>query len=126
MIVAGFGFRASASEESLRSAFDLATANQPPDQVVTALATASDKAQAASLAALAQTLALPVHPIDDAAIRAATTLTQSPRVQSERGTGSLAEAAALSAAGPGARLISPRHISADRQATCAVAIGGQT
>ncbi|HZV10809.1 MAG TPA: precorrin methylase, partial [Novosphingobium sp.] len=37
------------------------------------------------------------------------------------GTGSLAEALALVAAGPGARLIAPRHISTDGMATAAIA-----
>lgn len=122
MIVAGFGFRAAATRESLQSAFDLAA----DGYLVTALATAGDKAQAAPMRALALALALPVRPVDGDAIRRAGTLTQSPRVLTERGTGSLAEAAALSAAGPGARLLSPRHISQDRLATCAIAIGGQT
>ena len=34
-----------------------------------------------------------------------------------------AEAAALAAAGPGARLLGPRVVSADRMATCALAEG---
>jgi cobalt-precorrin 5A hydrolase len=122
VIVAGFGFRASATVQSLRSAFDVAAKGH----VVTALATADDKAQVAAFKELAQSLSLPIHPVDTNAIKTAETLTQSPRVQLERDTGSLAEAAALSAAGPGAQLISPRHISPDRQATCAIAIGGQT
>ena len=43
--------------------------------------------------------------------------------------GSVAEAAALAAAGPGARLLAPRMISADRMASCALAMSlpeGQT
>jgi len=120
MIVAGFGFRATATEASLRSAFELAT----PGHAVTALATVSDKARAKCLAELAELLCLPVLPIDPDAIQSMNTLTQSPRVQQARGTGSLAEAAALAAAGPGARLALPRYISSDRLATCAIAIGG--
>jgi len=122
MIVAGFGFRASATVDSLRSALNLAAAGHE----VTALATSQDKAQAACLTALASALALPIRPISAATIEAAQTLTQSPRIQRMRATGSLAEAAALAAAGPGARLASPRHISQDRHATCAIAIGEQT
>ncbi|ENO84722.1 hypothetical protein C666_16775, partial [Thauera linaloolentis 47Lol = DSM 12138] len=40
-----------------------------------------------------------------------------------RGCGSVAEAAALAAAGQGARLLAIRHISPDRSATCAIAQG---
>lgn len=39
------------------------------------------------------------------------------------GTGSVAEACALVAAGPGARLLAPRATSADRRATAAIAEG---
>ncbi|MHA6346914.1 cobalamin biosynthesis protein, partial [Roseivivax sp. CAU 1761] len=38
-------------------------------------------------------------------------------------TGSVAEAAALAAAGPGARLLGPRAVSPDGCATCALAQG---
>ena len=119
MIVAGFGFRAGASVASLRSAYELAA----PGHTVTALATASDKARDECLTDLAGVLGLPVLAIDPDAIRSMHTLTRSPRVAQTRGTGSLAEAAALAASGPGARLIAPRHISPDRLATCAIAIG---
>ncbi len=122
MIVAGFGFRASASVDSLRSAYEMAARGHP----VNALATADDKAQAACLTALAEALRLPVLPIPAAAIQAADTTTSAGRVLQERATGSLAEAAALAAAGPHARLASPRHISQDRRATCAIAIGVET
>jgi cobalt-precorrin 5A hydrolase len=122
MIVAGFGFRASATLDSLRSAYDQAAA----DHKVSALATAENKAQAAGLQALAEALALPVLPIPANTIQQMKTLTQSPRVLKKYATGSIAEATALAAAGPGARLVSPRHISQDRKATCALAIGEPT
>ncbi len=116
MSVAGFGFRASASVDSLRSAYELASAGH----TITALATT--KSKAAGLRSLAQALALPILPIPAADIAAQHTPTQSPRVLARHATGSLAEAAALAGAGPGARLLSPRHISNDRLATCAIAI----
>lgn len=53
-------------------------------------------------------------------------LTRSAASQATYGTGSVAEAAALAAAGPGARLLSARLISPDRLATCAIAIGDAT
>jgi cobalt-precorrin 5A hydrolase len=122
MIVAGFGIRASATLDSLRSAYDLAATHH----AVSALATAENKAQAAGLQALAEALALPILPIPAQAIASMQTLTQSPRVLEVYATGSIAEAAALAAAGPGARLLSARHISQDRKATCALAIGEPT
>jgi len=118
MIVAGLGFRKGASVESLMSAYEMAAEGHE----VTALATAEDKAEASCLVALAEALGLPVVAVGEDAVRAAQTVTQSARVQAMRGTGSLAEAVALSAAGSGARLAGARHVSADRQATCANAL----
>ncbi|MCL6284105.1 cobalamin biosynthesis protein [Ruegeria sp. 2012CJ41-6] len=122
MIVAGFGFASAATAESLHDVYHRAAR----DHFVTALATAEDKAAHPALSALAADLHLPVLRVGAAALSAARTLTQSHRSATERGTGSVAEAAALAGAGPDARLIAPRHISTDRLATCAVAIGGQT
>ncbi|QBF30351.1 cobalamin biosynthesis protein [Thalassococcus sp. S3] len=117
MIVAGFGFRAGAGEDSLADALRLATGAHAPD----ALATAADKA--ASLASLAARLRLSVIPVSADQLRAQRTHTQSQAAETARGTGSVAEAAALAAAGPGARLVAPRYVSQDRMATCALAIG---
>ena len=119
MIVAGLGFRKGASVESLMSAYKMAAQGH----VVTALATAEDKAGAACLVALAKALGLPIVSVAEDAVKAAQTVTQSSRVQALRGTGSLAEAVALSAAGDGARLVGVRQVSVDRQATCAIALG---
>lgn len=121
MIVAGFGFRASATLGSLRSALGMVA----DPGAITALATADDKATAACFTALVRALNLPVHAIAAVDIAAMATFTQSPRVRQERATGSLAEAAALAAAGDGARLIAPRQISQDGKATCALAIGDE-
>lgn len=51
------------------------------------------------------------------------TPTQSELVAEKFGTGSVAEAAALVAAGPRARLIATRAVSRDRTATAAIAEG---
>lgn len=118
MIVAGFGFRGAATPDSLRDAL-AQTGGQPQ-----ALAAPVDKTGAACLIALAESLSLPVLGIDPGALHAAQTLTQSPMVRVKRGTGSVAEAAALAGAGPGARLIGVRCISSDRLATAALAEGG--
>jgi cobalt-precorrin 5A hydrolase len=117
MIVAGFGFRQAASLESLLDALDKARGAQVP----TRLATAEDKAAAAAFLALSARLGLPIHAIAPDALAQAETLTRSARVRALRGSGSLAEAAALVAAGPGASLLGPRAVSADRMAACALA-----
>ena len=118
MIVAGFGFRANAPLASLQAALALAQHGQPP---ATALAAPRDKAPA--LEALATTLGLPIIAIAPHALVAAPTVTHSDASFAVRDTGSVAEASALAGAGPGARLLSPRHISPDRMATCALATG---
>ena len=120
MIVAGFGFRASASAASLRSAFELATVGHD----VGMLATIVDKADAPCLRALADALSLPIQPICAGDLAGARTISQSPHSLAAFATGSVAEAAALIAAGPGAQLVSARHVSQDRKATCAIAVEG--
>lgn len=119
MIVAGFGFRGEATVESLADAF----AQTGSTGGVTGLATAADKAGTTAFSDFAQSLRLPVHAIEASAIAQQTTSTQSDVAFATRATGSLAEAAALAAAGPGARLIAPRVVSRDRMATCALAEG---
>jgi len=119
VIVAGFGFSTRAGAASLRGAFDAAcrAAGHPP---VAALATAADKAPA--LAPLARALGLPVLALTPPW---PATATDSAPSRAARGTGSLAEAAALKGAGPGARLLAPRVTAPDRLATCALATGTQ-
>ncbi len=112
MIVAGFGFRATATPASLRDALDRAAAGRE----VALFAAAEDRAPA-----LAAALGRPVTPVPAAALADQPTLTRSPAALAARRTGSLAEATALAAAGPGARLLGPRALSADRRAACALA-----
>lgn len=119
MIVAGFGFRGAATVDSLRSALLLAAGALRVDR----LAAPEDKAAAPCLAALAEALGVPITGVAAAALSAVATPTRSARVLAARATGSAAEAAALAAAGPGARLMARRHVSPDRLATCALAIG---
>jgi cobalt-precorrin 5A hydrolase len=116
MRVAGMGFRKGVSHTALLEALMQAGGVGG----LTALATATDKA--AALQSFAATLALPVLAIDAARLATQPVLTHSPRVKTLYGTGSLAEAAALAATGPGARLIGPRVQSADGMATAAIAI----
>ncbi len=115
VIVAGFGFTGRATPASLRDA--LARTGGVPD----ALATAADKA--GQLAPLARELGLPLHAVPPEHLTAQSTPTRSAAALRARGTGSVAEAAALAAAGPGATLLAPRSVSTDRMATCALAQG---
>lgn len=113
MIVAGLGFRRGASAESLRAALALVGKAE-------ALATAEDKVHEPGLVRLAQGLGLKVQGISRADL-AAQGVEGSARVMAEYGTGSVAEAAALSAAGPGARLIVGRRTGPDGMAVAALA-----
>ncbi|MEP1353673.1 MAG: cobalamin biosynthesis protein [Tateyamaria sp.] len=122
MIVAGFGFTTRATSASLRAAL-YATGFTG---ALTKIASASDKVQTAAFTDLATNLDVPVAAISAEQIASAQTATQSTTSKSARDTGSVAEAAALAAAGPGARLLVTRHISADRMATCAIAKGADT
>lgn len=117
MIAAGIGFRAGAGVASLRDALTKAGSGA---QI---LCTATDKARSAAFLALAAEMGLPVAAIAPEILADQAVLTHSPRVAALYGTGSLAEAAALAGAGPGARLLGPRVTSDDGKATAALAIG---
>ncbi len=117
MIIAGFGFRAEATKASLKSAYDKLGGGAG------AIAVPDDKAGALCLKQLAAELDLPVLKVSAEVMQAMETPTQAKRVIEKRGTGSVAEACALAAAGPEARLIAARHVSEDRMATCALAEG---
>jgi len=119
MKIAGIGFRETAGIDSLRSALKSAGGIDG----VMALATVAEKAEAVALVALAAELHLPIRAITPDALAAVETETWSERVAARFGTGSLAEAAALAAAGPTARLLGPRAVSADGMATAAIAEG---
>jgi len=119
VIVAGFGFRASASVGSLSDALARASGGSAVDL----LATADDKSTARSFQDFATASGIPAIGVTPDPIAVQLTPTRSPASLQARGTGSMAEAAALAAAGRNARLITPRVISGDRLATCAIAIG---
>ncbi|OKO79183.1 cobalamin biosynthesis protein [Bradyrhizobium sp. NAS96.2] len=119
MKVAGLGFRREASVASLREALDAAGGAEG----LAALATVSEKTDATALRLLAQELGLLIRGIPADALAEVETVTQSELVRAAFGTGSIAEAAAIAAAGRGARLISARAVSQDRMATAAIAEG---
>ncbi|MCV2872747.1 cobalamin biosynthesis protein [Defluviimonas sp. WL0050] len=117
MRVAGIGFRAAATVASLLDALERAGGGAE------LLASASAKADAPVAKALAAELGLVICGFGREALAAQAVLTQSAKVAERFGTGSVAEAAALAAAGPGARLLGPRVVSGDGLATAAIAIG---
>lgn len=115
MRVAGIGFRHGAPLESLRGVLKAAEALGGPAE---ALASLPEKAADARLQSLAAERGLPLYPV---AVAGLTTPTQSPRVHALHATGSVAEAAALAAAGPGAKITVARITASDGMATCAMA-----
>ncbi|MBW0158027.1 cobalamin biosynthesis protein [Sedimentimonas flavescens] len=100
MRIAGVGFNSAATPEGVLAALRAAETIAGP---VAALATIGHKAD--RLAELTAALGLPVSGHDVAGVA---TPSHSDRVQALFGTGSVAEAAALVAAGPGARLVMER------------------
>jgi cobalt-precorrin 5A hydrolase len=119
MKVAGLGFKKDVTLASLREA--LAAAGGPDG--LAAMATVSDKAEAEALKQLARECGVPIRAVPADVLAGIRTPTQSTRVTEMFGTGSVAEAAALAAAGPRARLIANRAVSQDRTATAAIAEG---
>ncbi|AMA57388.1 cobalamin biosynthesis protein [Bradyrhizobium sp. CCGE-LA001] len=119
MKVAGFGFRQDVTLAALRDAL---LAAGGPDGLA-AVATISDKADAQALKQLAHECGVPIKAIPAEALAGTNTPTQSIRIAEKFGTGSVAEAVALAAAGPRARLIATRVVSQDRTATAAIAEG---
>ncbi|ASK18599.1 cobalamin biosynthesis protein [Halomonas sp. N3-2A] len=121
--IAGFGFRSEATLESLVQALD-----QLIDQYgsVDKYGLINRLAAARSMLPLVEELGrvrnIEVIAVADAELSTVATLTHSTQSLQARGTGSVAEAVALIAAGPNARLVGPRIISADRQATAALAL----
>ncbi len=116
MIVAGIGYRSGATPADLEAA--LALTGVTPD----ALASLDGKS-GGPLTALANTLNLPLTPLTEDQIAGTRTLTCSPRIKARFATGSLAEACALVAAGPNARLTHPRVIGPCGRVTVAIAEG---
>lgn len=75
------------------------------------------------LKSLAHELGLPIGSIPAGMLAEIVTVTQSDFIKEKFGTGSVAEAAAVAAAGRRARLIAARTVSQDRMATAAIAEG---
>lgn len=116
MKVAGFGFRRSASLSALEELLDrLRECYGPIDRL------AASETMWPKVAELGKAHDLMVLRVPEASLPTAVTITHSSHSLKARGTGSVAEAVALVAAGPDAQLLGPRLVSGDRQATAAVA-----
>ena len=122
MIVAGIGCRKGASARDIDAVIDAALAEAGlPVSELTMIATAERKRDEPGIAKAASARGLRVAVITQAQLERADTRasTSSPRVIAAAGVGSVAEAAALAAAGPDARLLVPRVVVG--RATCALA-----
>ncbi len=116
----GIGFRSAADLASLQDALQKAI-NAAGGGAIDAVVSEAAKAREKVFRELAQVMGVPGIGVTQNDIGQMITPTQSVRIQDKFGTGSLAEAAALVAAGPGARLLAERVISSDGMATAAIA-----
>lgn len=114
--VAGIGCRAGVSVAEVLAAVEAAGGGG-----LDALAVVEAKCDEAALIGAAAVLGLPLRvagPVAEERL-----LTHSPASLAAVGVGSASEAAALSVAGPGARLLGPRVVVG--RVTCAVAVSGE-
>jgi cobalt-precorrin 5A hydrolase len=126
-IVAGLGFRHATTAVEIVTLIERAfTEASLPRARLARLATAADRAGEPAIRAVAEAMDCPLDAIDPDALIAvdARVPTRSQRIETSRRIGSVAEAAALAAAGAGATLLAPRIASAG--ATCALALRAQS
>jgi cobalt-precorrin 5A hydrolase len=124
MITAGIGLRPETSAAEVEECLDQTLAAAGLSRSALArLATLASRRDEPGLAAVAQAHGLTLVAIPDEALAGfeAACATRSTRISGLYGVGSVAEAAALAAAGPGASLIQPRIATA--RVTCALARG---
>jgi cobalt-precorrin 5A hydrolase len=115
MIVAGLGFRKGVSLDSLKAALALV----PPADL---LATAEGKESEPGLQILAAELRVQIMAVPRDLL-SAQGIDGPARTKALYGTGSVAEAAARAAAGPGARLVAARQTGPDGRCVVAAAEG---
>jgi cobalt-precorrin 5A hydrolase len=126
MIVAGVGCRTGTATADVQSAITAALAHCGlPADALGAVATSVAKSAEAGIAAAALNLGVPLLPVAQCDLEQAAdrTITKSERVLALMGLPSLAEAAALAAAGPTARLVVSRIVVGS--VTCALAASGE-
>ena len=122
MIVAGLGFRRSAAAEEIVTLVELALVRAAlPHDALAKLGTIEALADLPAFTEAARRLAVPAMAVGERDLSAAgpRVRTQSARSLAAHGVGSVAEAAALAAAGPGATLVLERIASTS--VTCALA-----
>jgi len=127
MIVAGVGCRKGASADEVRAAIGAALDRCGlSGDALDLVATAAAKGGEPGIAAAARALGVPLVLVPQADLASAghRTVSRSERVVALMGIPSLAEAAALAAGGPAARLVVPK--TAVGPATCALARSGGT
>jgi cobalt-precorrin 5A hydrolase len=127
MIVAGIGCRRGASVAAITQIVEAALVEcrlQPP--ALNALATAAAKGDEPGIRDTAQRLSLPLILVaaNDLARAVDKALSCSQRVLDLKGVPSIAETAAIAAAGRNGRLLAARI--SNKEATCAIAIGEGT
>ena len=124
MIVAGIGCRRGAAAAAIEQSIEAALAECRMDRsALDALATASEKGEEPGLRDAANRLSLPLILVSEPqlVLVADRALSVSQRVLDLKGVPSIAETAALAAAGRNARLLAARV--SNREASCAIAIG---
>jgi cobalt-precorrin 5A hydrolase len=122
MIVAGVGCRRGAPASDIEAAIRAALSSADiAAEALDGIATIAAKNAEIGIQTAAEKFGVSVVLVSDADLQAAEprTQTRSERVRALTGVPSVAEAAALAAAGPSARLISPRLVIG--AATCALA-----
>lgn len=123
MIFIGLGFRKAVTiksfENLIHQVYHLTELPGP----IKALATLDTKALDPALQEFAAAKKVTLIPVSLENLQRQITPTQSPAAQAAYGLGSIAEAAALAAAGDGSSLTFRRLVSNDKMATCAFAKG---
>lgn len=123
-VVLGIGLRAQAGADALQALWQQAQAGSNPPSTFCAVALLDTKAAHPALARWLHDAAphAAVIAVAQGDLPAQPVQTHSPRLQALYGTGSVAEAAALAAAGPHAQLLTARVVADDGSATLAVAL----
>lgn len=125
MIVAGIGCRRGAAAQDVEAALRAALAHAGiAATALDAIATMDGKDREPGISTVAKKLGVRVVSLPESELKAvsARAATHSPRVLALHGVPSVAETAALAAAGPQAQLIAARRIVGG--ATCALAASG--
>lgn len=123
MTVAGLGCRAGVTADDVAAAIRAACDALGAGLALDALATSVEKSAEPGIRGAAAALGLPLIAVtaEDLAAAAPQAVTRSPRVLALKGVGSVAETAALAAAGRAARLIVARRSVGG--VSCAIARG---